>query len=132
MRPRSFALSIGLIAATIAAGLAIRFGRIGLPPFIVKYGGSGLWALVIYWIVSMVLRSGRIWTAVVFSGMLATLVEFLKLYYSPGLDAFRLTLPGILLLGRIFSVWDILAYWAAILAGAALDTWFRRHLAGGN
>ena len=53
--------------------------------------------------------------------MLTTAVEFAKLYHSPALDAFRLTLPGILLLGRFFSVWDMLAYWSAIAAGAWLD-----------
>jgi len=39
----------------------------------------------------------------------------------PWLDAFRLTLPDILLLGRIFSGWDILVYWVAIGVGALLD-----------
>ena len=37
------------------------------------------------------------------------------------MDAFRLTLPGIVLLGRYFSMWDIVAYWIAICAGAAVD-----------
>jgi hypothetical protein len=37
------------------------------------------------------------------------------------MDAFRLTRPGIVLLGRYFSVWDIVAYWIAICAGAAVD-----------
>ena len=31
------------------------------------------------------------------------------------------SLPGILLLGRFFSVWDIVAYWVAIAAVALLD-----------
>jgi hypothetical protein len=55
------------------------------------------------------------------AGVLATAVEFLKLCHSPALDAFRHTLPGILLLGRVFSVWEIAAYWQAISAGAFLD-----------
>jgi len=52
-------------------------------------------------------------------------VEFLKLYHAPWLDAFRLTLPGILVLGRHFSLWDILAYWIAICLGAYLDRMLR-------
>jgi Protein of unknown function (DUF2809) len=59
---------------------------------------------------------GALW-----AGTLATSVEFLKLYHSPWFDSFRMTLPGILLLGRFFSVWDIVAYWFAVAAGSILD-----------
>ena len=55
------------------------------------------------------------------AGAIATAVEFFKLHHSPAMDAFRLTVPGILLLGRIFSAWDILAYWLAIAIGACID-----------
>jgi hypothetical protein len=40
---------------------------------------------------------------------------------APGIDAFRVTLAGKLLLGRFFSAWDIVAYWVAIAVAAALD-----------
>jgi len=80
-----------------------------------------LWALMIYWIISAILSSTPILAATLISGLLATAIEFFKLYHSATIDAFRLTLPGILLLGRIFSGWDIVAYWAAICAGAYLD-----------
>jgi hypothetical protein len=52
---------------------------------------------------------------------MATAIEFLKLFHSPPLDAFRHTLAGILLLGRFFSVWDLIAYWLAISIGALVD-----------
>jgi hypothetical protein len=42
------------------------------------------------------------------------------------MDAFRLTLPGMILLGRFFSVRDIVAYWVAIGAAAWLDGRIRR------
>ena len=41
---------------------------------------------------------------------IAVLVELSRLVHGPGLDAFRLTTAGELLLGRIFSVWNIVAY----------------------
>jgi len=126
MPPRPFALSLALMLGTIAAGLAIRFGHLGLPPFIVKYGGSMLWALMIYWISSTLLPAWRLDSIALFSGTLATAVEFAKLYHQPMLDAFRLTLPGILLLGRIFSVSDIVAYWLAIVIGVAADAGMRK------
>jgi hypothetical protein len=87
----------------------------------VKYGGSVFWALMVYWVISALLPSRRLLTIVLVAGTLATAVEFFKLYHSPALDAFRLTLPGVLLLGRHFSVWDIGAYWAAIVVGAFAD-----------
>jgi len=104
----------------------VRFARVGLPAVVVKYGGSMLWALTIYWVVSTVAARLRLDAAVLLAGSIATAVEFFKLYRSPGVDAFRLTLPGILLLGRYFSAWDIVAYWMAIAAGAALDWRLRR------
>jgi hypothetical protein len=106
---------------TVIAGLAIRFAPLGLPHFIVKYGGSMLWALMIYWIVSTLLPARRLLTVALLAGAIATSVEFAKLCRTPALDAFRLTLPGILLLGRFFSVWDIVAYWLAIATGVLID-----------
>ena len=57
---------------------------------------------------------------------ITTAVEFFKLVRTPALDAFRRTPPGILLLGRFFSLWDIVAYVLAITLGALLDTSLRR------
>jgi Protein of unknown function (DUF2809) len=126
MRVRRLTISLALMAATVAAGLTFRFAHLGLPQFAVKYGGSTMWALMIYWIVSTVLPWWRISAVVLLAGLLATGVEFAKLYHSPVLDAFRVTLPGTLLLGRFFSVWDIVAYWIAISAGAIMDRRLRR------
>lgn len=108
------------------AGLAIRFGHLGLPALVVKYGGSALWAVMIYWIVSSFLSSWPVGRAAVIAAILATLVEFFKLVHESGIDAFRHTLAGALLLGRVFSVWDIAVYWAAIATGAILDLRLRR------
>ena len=113
--------SSALLLATVAAGLAIRFVPLGLPLFAVKYGGSTLWALAIYWLVSALLPSWRFLATALLAGSLATAVEFLKLCHTPALEALRPTLPGILLLGRFFSVWDIAVYWLAIAAGALVD-----------
>lgn len=123
--PRSLPLSLALLLITVLAGLAVRFAPLGLPGWIVKYGASMLWALVLYWIVSALLPSWSFLRTVVLAGCVATGVEIFKLYRTPALDDFRQTLPGILLLGRSFSVWDILAYWLAIGAGAMLDARLR-------
>jgi hypothetical protein len=114
-----------LLLVTTLAGLAIRMVPMDVSPLVVKYGGSMLWALDIYWLVSTILFRNSLVAAAIFAGILATAVEFLKLYHTPDLEAFRYTLPGTLLLGRIFSFIDIAAYWFAILIGALLDMQFR-------
>jgi hypothetical protein len=48
-------------------------------------------------------------------------VELFRLVHAPWLDAFRLTLAGALLLGRIFSPWDMLAYGVGIVMAMLLD-----------
>lgn len=85
-----------------------------------------LWALTIYWIVSTVLPRLHPVVAGLPAGVTATAVELFKLYRSPAMDAFRATLTGMLLLGRYFSVKDIVAYWIAIAVGALIDTRLRR------
>ena len=119
-------MSLLLIGGTIAAGLLVRFASTGLPWFVQKYGGSSLWALTIYWMVSTIRPGWPVGRAGVLSGLIATAVEFFKLYRSPSVDSFRHTLPGVLLLGRYFSVRDLVAYCLAILAGAFADWLFRR------
>lgn len=113
----------GFAFAMIALGLGLRlYGRgIGLPAGIVKYGGSVLWGAMVLFILAAVLpRLSRDRIAVV-AFVVATAVEFFKLVHAPWLDGFRLTLPGALLLGRVFSAWDILAYAMGIAVGAAID-----------
>ena len=121
MRGRPVALSVGLILGTIAVGLTLRLARLGLPYPVVKYGGSMLWALMIYWMVSFLRPRWSVLRCSLASGTLAFGVELFKLYQEPLLDAFRLTLPGALLLGRVFSAYDLVAYVVAIVLGAQAD-----------
>jgi Protein of unknown function (DUF2809) len=117
---------VGLGAVTLFAGLVVRFAPLGLPWFVVKYGGSTMWALMVYWVLAFVWpRSPAGWLALA-AGVIATLVELQRLYHSPGLDAFRHSLAGILLLGNFFSARDIVAYCLAIAVGAVVDgAWVR-------
>ena len=123
---RRAATYLALMVVTLGAGLAVRFAPLGLPAAVVKYGGSTMWALMIYWVLALVRLRWSVRRVVVVSGVIATAVEIFKLYRSPGVDAFRGTLPGILLLGRYFSGWDILAYWVAVGVGAMVDLWVLR------
>jgi hypothetical protein len=118
------AIAFGL--ATVALGLGVRFVHVGLPWVVMKYGGSILWAVMIFWIFSALLPQWPLVRIALLSGVVATAVEVFKLYRSPGMDAFRLTLAGKLMLGRVFSGWDIAAYWAAVVVGVALEAGFKR------
>jgi hypothetical protein len=127
MRRRPTATSLSIMLITVVSGLTIRSAHLGLPASVVKYGGSALWAAMIYWVCSTLLPSWRLLWSAMISGILGTAIEFLKLYNPPWLDAFRSSLPGILLLGRIFNPWDIVVYWIAIALGVGLDFELRRN-----
>jgi hypothetical protein len=116
-------IRVSLCAAMIVLGLVLRgFGLgAGLPGPIVKYGGSTLWATMVFLLVAIAGPRRPRWTIALLSAAIAVSVELFRLVHAPWLDAFRLTLPGTLLLGRIFSPWDILAYGAGILLGMGLD-----------
>jgi Protein of unknown function (DUF2809) len=117
---------VGLGVVTLFAGLTVRFAPLGLPWFVVKYGGSTMWALMVYWVLAFIWPRSRVGWLALAAGVIATLVEVQRLYHSPGLDAFRHSLAGILLLGNFFSAWDIVAYWLAIAVGVVVDgAWVR-------
>ena len=89
--------------------------------FVVKYGGSLLGATMVLLLVGALLpRLPRSQLASI-AAVIATVVEFSRLLHAPWLDAFRLTTAGALLLGRIFSLWNLVAYAIGILLGACID-----------
>jgi hypothetical protein len=120
---RRAGVMLGLALAVIALGLLLRFAgpRLGLSAPIVKYGGSLLWGtMVLFLAAALCPRLPRSWIALLAMAV-AVVVELIRLVHTPWLDDFRLTLTGALLLGRIFSLWNLVAYAAGILLGMALD-----------
>ncbi|MCJ2030298.1 DUF2809 domain-containing protein [Methylobacterium sp. J-043] len=118
-----------LLAATlavIAAGVGLRLVPLGLPREVVKYGGSILWGAMVYGLVAFVRSTAATGRLAAVALLAAVLVELFRLVHTPGLDAFRLTLAGQLLLGRIFSVWNMVAYAVGIGLAATLDAATRR------
>ena len=112
-----------LCLSIIAAGLALRgFGLgLGLSAFTVKYGGSILWGAMVFFLVAIVASRSTRRSVVMIAAVIAVGVELFRLVHTPWLDSFRLTMAGALLLGRIFSPSDILAYAVGIALGALLD-----------
>jgi hypothetical protein len=118
-----------LCLAIMLVGLALRrYGfELGLPAVVVKYGGSVLWAMMVFFLVAIVgskLPPRRI---AMVAAVIATCVELFRLVHTPWLDEFRLTLAGALLLGRIFSLWNILAYGVGVILGMLLDRYGLKH-----
>lgn len=129
---RKMLIRVGLALVVIACGLSLRlYGfPLGLPAFVVKYGGSLLWATMVFLLIGVLLpRLTRMQIAAI-AVAIAGVVEFSRLVHTPWLDAFRLTTAGALLLGRIFSLWNLVAYVAGIVVGVWLDRLMEERGAG--
>ena len=121
MTRRLLCAAIALIL--IPVGIAWRMAPLHLPPFLYKYGGSVLWAAMVYWLVAALVPRLDPARVAGLAAVIAALVECSRLIHTPSLDAFRLTLAGKLILGRFFSGKDIVAYWLAIFVCAGADRW---------
>ncbi|MET4798181.1 DUF2809 domain-containing protein [Bradyrhizobium sp. LB11.1] len=130
---RRMLIRTGLALVVIACGLSLRWYGfpLGLPAFVVKYGGSLLWATMVFLLVGVLLPWLTRSQLAAIAMVIAIVVEFSRLVHTPWLDAFRLTTAGALLLGRIFSLWNLLAYAVGILLGVWIDQFATMHgLAG--
>lgn len=108
-----------------------RFGYdIGLPFPVVKYGGSVLWGAMVYVMGRLAAPRTRLHLTALVAIAAAVAVELSRLYHTPALDAFRLTTAGALLLGRVFSVWNIVAYAAGISAACLVEALRKRRSLG--
>jgi uncharacterized protein DUF2809 len=112
-----------LCIAVMVCGLCLRKTglSLGLPGFVVKYGGSILWGTMIFFLAAIATPRLQRANLVLLAFSVAVAVELFRLVHTPWLDAFRLTTAGALLLGRIFSGWDIVAYAAGITFGMLVD-----------
>jgi Protein of unknown function (DUF2809) len=122
-RHRLFNRRACLLAAAcgvIIAGLGLRrFGYdIGLPFVVVKYGGSILWGSMVFLLVASLLPCRNRRTAIFVACSVAVVVELIRLVHFPALYEFRATTAGALLLGRVFSLWNIACYLAGIGSAA--------------
>lgn len=119
----SMLIRAALAPVVIACGLSLRWYGfpLGLPAFVVKYGGSLLWATMVFLLIGVLLPRLTRSQLVMIAMAIAVVVEFSRLVHTPGLDAFRLSTAGALLLGRIFSLWNLVAYAAGIGFGIWID-----------
>jgi hypothetical protein len=117
----------GLTVAIVCAGLLCRWPALGLPWLAAKYSGSILWAAMIYAGLRTINPRAGILSTLEAAIAIAICVEFFRLYHQPGLDSSRTTLAGHLLLGRIFSLWNVVASATGIACIALADGWVQRN-----
>ncbi|MGV3533491.1 MAG: DUF2809 domain-containing protein [Chthoniobacteraceae bacterium] len=110
----------------VALGLLWRSPLLSLSPFLRKYGGDALWALMVYLGFRFLLAHRSTFWSVGLALLFATAIEFSQLYHPPWLDALRELRLGRLILGSTFNWPDLPAYAFGILAGAAIDAAARR------
>jgi hypothetical protein len=112
---------VGLALIVISLGLALRLGPWRLPLAVHHYGGGILWGMMLYALVAAFrLPHWRRRGCLVAAHGVAVCIELTRLVHTPSLDAFRRTLAGQLLLGQLFSGWNVLAYAAGIGVMATL------------
>lgn len=124
MRRRLIYLLVAI--ACIAVGLLFRAPGLGLPREVAKYGGSMLWAAMVYFGLRVIAPRAAVWIVALVAAVLVALGEATQLISMPGFDEFRATMIGHLIFGRTFAVEDIAAYWVGIALAAAADAMVMR------
>jgi hypothetical protein len=105
----------------IGAGLLVRSPPLGLPHALAKYSGSIIWGSMVYAAIACLQPNRGLMRTAIAASLLAISIEFSQLWHTPALDAFRSTTIGVLLIGRFFSWWDIVAYLFGIAAICLFD-----------
>lgn len=110
------------MVAVIAAGLWWRSAANPVPPFLHKYGGDALWALLMFLGFRCVLIRVSILRVTLVSLAFCFAVEFSQLYHAPWIDSLRNSRLGALALGAIFNAPDLIAYAAGVALGVLIET----------
>jgi hypothetical protein len=110
----------------MASGLLWRSRYLLLPPFVAKYGGDALWALLVYLGFGFLFRQLSTWRLALIALSFSWAVEFSQLYHAHWIDVIRDTRLGTLVLGSTFNWTDLAAYATGIAIGALVETFTRR------
>ena len=110
---------------TVGLGLVWRSSLLPISPFLRKYGGDALWALLVFLLIRFIQpRASVVLTAFVAFGF-SVFIEASQLYHAPWIDLIRDTRLGSLILGSTFNWPDIPAYAVGIAFGALMDCVWR-------
>jgi hypothetical protein len=109
------------IITVIAMGLASRKFPSLFPAVFDKYPGDALWGLMLYFMVAFVKKTSPASRIAVLTFLISAAVEFSQLIQISWLNDFRHTVIGHLILGTVFSWYDLLAYTVGICIGLLFD-----------
>lgn len=119
---RNRLLYLLLAVLVMAGGLLWRSRFVSLQPFLTKYGGDALWALLVFVGFGILFpRIAPLRLAAIALGF-AWLVEFSQLYHAPWIDAIRSLRIGRLVLGSTFNWPDLPAYLVGVAIGAIAES----------
>jgi uncharacterized protein DUF2809 len=113
-------LAVGLVAV-IALGLASRRFPSLSPASLGKYPGDAFWALMVFLGWGFLKPRASTRHLATFALVIACLIELSQLYHTPWLDSVRGTTLGRLVLGSVFSWFDIAAYAVGVVLGVIVD-----------
>jgi hypothetical protein len=109
------------ILVTTVSGLIWRSRLLPLTPFMSKYGGDALWALMVFFGFGFLFtRISTVRLSMVSLGF-AWAIEFSQIYHAPWFDAIRASRPGHLVFGSTFNWPDLPAYAVGVALGALLE-----------
>lgn len=120
-RPRPLLAYGGLLAGTIALGLATRRVPQLFPEFVAQYGGDTLWAAMVFWLGALAWRRASTGRLALGALAISYVVEVSQLYRAPWIDALRASSLGALVLGQGFLWSDLLCYAVGVVLTAVLD-----------
>lgn len=108
--------------STLLMGLASRhfFGDV---PFVKRYAGDALWALMVYFGFALLFNTWSINALALATIVFSFGIEISQLYHAPWIDSIRATRLGGLVLGYAFVWSDLLCYSVGVLAGVVLETY---------
>lgn len=113
-----------LAAATIVAGLQLQRHRAGLPRDVADILGDALWAVMFYWLVSVIFPALTDWHRAIAAVAGCWAVELSQLSHSSALLALRHTRLGHLVLGSDFDRRDLLVYPCGVALALMLERLF--------
>lgn len=119
--PRNRLLYALLVVVVLGSGLIWRSRLLPLSPFLTKYGGDALWALMVFFVFGFIFRKATTIRLVLIALGFAWVIEFSQLYHAPWIDSIRAMKIGRLILGSTFNWPDLPAYAVGIMIGALVD-----------
>lgn len=121
---RNTLIYLSSVIVVVITGLASRHFAADLPRWVNLYLGDCLWALMIFFMISLMFRSKETGWVATTALLFCYLIEFSQLYHAPWIDSIRSSRIGALVLGRGFLWSDLIAYSVGIATGSLLDKLF--------